>query len=120
MAGRRCRTCNQGAAAKARNGLCASCWQVAQPHTVDGVTIKRLREDLSVSINDAAAAIGSDPKYFVDKIEDNMELDVDEAAMIQCAIEALYDENQARQARPVKTLERTPPPAASLAIDGIR
>ena len=117
MACQRCRECNRGAAAKARNGLCASCWQALQPDTVDGVTIKRLRKNLSVSINDAAAAIGCDPKYFVDKIEGSMELDADEAAMIQCAIEALYDE---RPARPATTRERTPPPAASLAIDGIR
>ena len=123
MAGRRCRTCNQGAAAKARDGLCAGCWKASQPQTIDGVTIKRLRENLSVSINGAAAIISVDPKHFVDAIEGNMELDIDYARAITIALEVLADERQTstRRTQDAHTArEPAPAPAASLAAGGIR
>ncbi len=114
MSGRPCLKCKFSIGAKARAGLCAGCWQDSQPDTVDGATIKQLREHLDVSINLAAAAIGLDPKKYVDDIEFNLQLDADAAAMIRCAIEALHDEQ-----RPLTPRERTRPPSASLAIDGI-
>lgn len=107
--------CGRGMVAKAREGLCADCWRDAQPQTVDGATIRELRENLSVNINEIAAAVGVDAKHFVDNIEGNMELDADYGRAIIAAIEALYDERQERPQAQQPAM--APAPIGSVAAD---
>ena len=111
----RCHECGEGAAAKARDGLCASCWKATQPGYIDGATIRELRENLSVNINDAAEAVGVDPKTFIDRIEGDMELNITYARAIIAAIETLASEQPKRPQ--AQQPARAPAPIGSVAAD---
>ena len=111
-----CIKCGVGAAAKKRGGLCWDCFQKARPPVIDGTTILRQRLALRLTVADAAAAIGVDPKHWVDDVEDNLELDAEYASTIIAAMEALHDERLEHQERAPATPEQTkaPPLAAEL------
>lgn len=118
MANPRCRQCGSHGAARARANLCAKCWARTQPDTCDGAVVRRLRETLKITVNDAASAVGVDPKTWVDEIEGNMALDATYATAIVCALDALVHERQERRER-AATQQPSKAPAGALSIEAL-